>query len=61
MERIGYSILKKLCSTSTEEMNKAFNHIFEKYRYLVYYISFDILKNEDEAKDIVNETFLKMY
>ena len=61
MERIGYSVLKKLCSTSVEEMNKAFNHIFEKYRYLVYYVSFDILKNEDEAKDIVNETFLKMY
>ena len=61
MERIGYSVLKKLCSTSIEEMNKAFNLIFEKYRYLVYYVSFDILKNEDEAKDIVNETFLKMY
>lgn len=61
MERIGYSVLKKLCSTSVEEMNKAFNLIFEKYRYLVYYVSFDILKNEDEAKDIVNETFLKMY
>ena len=61
MERIGYSLLKKLCSTSVEEMNKAFNHVFEKYRYLVYYVSFDILKSEDEAKDIVNETFLKMY
>jgi RNA polymerase sigma-70 factor (ECF subfamily) len=61
MERIGYSVLKKLCSTSIEEMNKAFNLIFEKYRYLVYYVSFDILKSEDEAKDIVNETFLKMY
>lgn len=61
MERISYSVLKKLCSTSTEEMNKAFNLVFEKYRYLVYYVSFDILKSEDEAKDIVNETFLKMY
>lgn len=61
MERIGYSVLKKLCSTSVEEMNRAFNLIFEKYRYLVYYVSFDILKSEDEAKDIVNETFLKMY
>ena len=61
MERIGYSILKKLCSSSTEEMNKSFNLVFKKYRYLVYYVSFDILKNEEEAKDIVNETFLKMY
>ena len=61
MEKISYSVLKKLCSKSEEEMNKSFNLIFEKYRYLVYYVSFDILKSEDEAKDIVNETFLKMY
>ena len=61
MEKIGYSVLKKLCSKSEEEMNKSFNLIFQKYRYLVYYVSFDILKSEDEAKDIVNETFLKMY
>ncbi|MBO7614425.1 MAG: sigma-70 family RNA polymerase sigma factor [Bacilli bacterium] len=61
MEKIGYSILKKLCSTSVNEMNEAFNIVFDKYRYLVYYVSYDILKSEEEAKDIVNETFLKMY
>ncbi|MEE5995725.1 MAG: sigma-70 family RNA polymerase sigma factor [Candidatus Enteromonas sp.] len=61
MERIGYSTLKKLCSPSIEEMNGAFNVVFTKYRHLVYYVSYDILKNEDDAKDIVNETFLKMY
>ena len=61
MEKIGYSILKKLCSTSVNEMNEAFNIVFDKYRYLVYYVSYDILKSEEEAKDIVNETFIKMY
>ena len=61
MEKIGYSILKKLCSTSVNEMNEAFNIVFNKYRYLVYYVSYDILKSEEEAKDIVNEAFLKMY
>ena len=61
MEKIGYLTLKKLCSTSKEEMNHSFNIIFEKYRYLVYYVSYDILKDEEEAKDVVNETFLKMY
>ena len=61
MEKISYSLLKKLCSTSKEEVNDSFTVIFEKYRYLVYYVSFDILKDEEEAKDIVNETFLKMY
>ena len=61
MGKISYSTIKNLCSTSVREMNDAFNVIFEKYRYLVYYVSFDILKNEEEVKDIVNETFLKMY
>lgn len=61
MGKIGYSLLKKLCSTSINERDDAFNYIFNKYRYLVYYVSFDILKNEEDAKDIVNETFLKMY
>ena len=61
MGKIGYSVLKKLCSTSKEEVDMSFNLIFQKYRYLVYYVSFNILKNEEEAKDIVNETFLKMY
>lgn len=61
MNKISYSTLKKLCSLSKEEVDRAFNVIFEKYRYLVYYVSFDILKNEEDSKDIVNETFLKMY
>lgn len=61
MGKIGYSVLKKLCSPSVEERNRAFALVFEKYRYLVYYVSFDVVKSEEEAKDIVNETFLKMY
>ena len=61
MERISRSVIKKLCSTSKEEVDYSFNIIFKKYRYLVYYVSFDILKNQEEAKDMVNETFLRMY
>lgn len=61
MGKISYSVIKKLCSPSKEEMNKSFNIIFEKYRYLVYTVAYDILKNVEESKDIVNETFLKMY
>ena len=55
---MGYPVLKKLCSTSTEEMNKAFNLIFEKYRYLVYYVSFEtcekvkmVTEHNDKAQD----------
>ncbi len=61
MGKITYSVIKKLCSPSKEEMNRSFNIIFEKYRYLVYTVAYDILKNVEESKDIVNETFLKMY
>ena len=61
MEKIGYSVLKKLCSFSVNERNESFSLIYDKYRYLVYYVSFDILKNEEEAKDVTSETFLKMY
>ena len=61
MGKITYSVIKKLCSPSKEEMNRSFNVIFEKYRYLVYTVAYDILKNVEESKDIVNETFLKMY
>ena len=61
MEEISYYILKKLCSISTSEMNYSFNLIFKKYSKLVYYVAFDILKDDDETKDIVNETFMKMY
>lgn len=61
MGKITYSVIRKLCSPSKEEMNRSFNIIFEKYRYLVYTVAYDILKNVEESKDIVNETFLKMY
>lgn len=61
MAKISYTTLKKLCSTSKEEVDNAFNIIFDKYRYLVYYVSFEILKNDEDVKDIVNDTFLKMY
>ena len=61
MEKITRKVIKNLCSPLQEEMNRSFNIIFDKYRYLVYYVSFDILKNEEESKDIVNDTFIKMY
>ncbi len=61
MEKISNSVIKDLCSSIREVRDGSFNLIFEKYRYLVYYVSYDVLKNEEESKDIVNETFLKMY
>ena len=61
MKKIDFSTIKGLCSVSKEERDRSFNLIFEKYRHLVYYVSYDILKDEEEAKDNVNDAFLKMY
>ena len=61
MAKIKYSTLKKLCSTNRNEVEESFNFIFNKYRYLVYYVAFELVNNVEDAKDIVNETFLKMY
>lgn len=61
MGKISYSVLKNLCSSKQEVRDESFNLIFEKYRYLVYHVAYDVLKNEEESKDIVNETFLRMF
>lgn len=60
-EKITYSVIKKLCSFDKEEVDASFNLIFKKFRYLVYYVAYDILHDDDEAKDIVEDTFIKMY
>ena len=61
MTKIRNQTIEKLRSTSKEVVDSVFNLIFNKYKNLVYYVSFDILKNSEDAKDIVNDTFLKMY
>lgn len=39
----------------------AFDAIFKKYASDVYYFSFDMMRNEAEAEEIVQETFLKVW
>lgn len=39
----------------------AFEKLYNKYNKLVYGIAFSILKNEQEAEEIVQNTFLKIY
>ena len=47
--------LKDLKSSSKQVMERAFNDIYQEYKLLVYFVSFDILKNQEDAKDIANE------
>ena len=61
MGEITSKTLLNLYSNDRSVMESAFNCIYNKYASLVYYVSFEILKSNEDAEDIVNETFLKMY
>lgn len=61
MGEISTKTIKELTSPNRAVMENAFNCIYNQYASLVYYVSFEILKSKEDAEDIVNETFLKMY
>ncbi|MCR5185478.1 MAG: sigma-70 family RNA polymerase sigma factor [Bacilli bacterium] len=50
-----------LTSENEEKMNIAFNDVYNEYKLLVYYVSFQITNNQMDSEDIVNETFLKLF
>ncbi len=52
---------KYLKSSSKQVMERAFNDIYQEYKLLVYFVSFDILKNQEDVKDITNETFMQFF
>ena len=39
----------------------AFNELYEKYRKLVYAVSFSILKNKENSEDLVQKIFIKLW
>lgn len=61
MSKINFKVLYDLKSPSREKMENAFNIIYKEYSYLVFYVSLQIVKDNDIAKDITNETFYKFY
>ena len=61
MSNINFKVLYDLNSPSREKMENAFNIIYKEYSYLVFYVSLQIVKDNDIAKDITNETFYKFY
>ena len=61
MSKINLKVLYDLKSPSREKMENAFNIIYKEYSYLVFYVSLKIVKDNDIAKDITNETFYKFY
>lgn len=61
MGKISKLTLANLTSKNRNTMEKAFNAIYDEYSYLVFYISFDITKDKEISKDIVNEVFMNFY
>jgi len=55
------STLNNLIERSSRNDHKAFREIVESYQSLVYSVAFRILCNEEETKDIVQETFIRVW
>lgn len=49
-----------LAMLDTEEEQNKFSLLYEKYRYLMWYVAKDILKDADLAEDAVQEAFLSL-
>ena len=61
MNNNGRIILKDFTGDNKVEVESSFNAIYNAYYRLVYFVSLDVTKNNEDSKDIVNETFFKLY
>ncbi len=54
---ITNSLIKRIKAKDEE----AFEIVYDKYESLIYYIALSITKNKQNAEEIVQDTFLKMF
>jgi len=59
--RMDKPTLNELIELSKRNDQKSFRIIVEAHQYMVYSLAFRIMCNEEEAKDIVQETFIKVW
>ena len=52
---------EKLINQSLEENAQAFGELVERYKDAIYYHCFSLVKDEDAAEDIAQETFISAY
>ncbi len=55
------SLVKELQSRDLCVSQKAFNKIYEEYRFLVFYILLKMIKDRDASQDLLNEVFMNFY
>jgi len=58
---MNQSTLSDLITSSKRNDQKAFRKIVECYQSMIYSLAFRMLCNEEEAKDTVQETFIKVW
>jgi len=61
MNDLTYKDEKKLVSQLRNSEVKSFDIIFERYADRLYRFSYSLLKNDEEAKEIVQETFFRIW
>jgi len=54
--KVTKSLIEKLIAKDEE----AFELVYNEYEKLIYYIAFSITKNQDDALEVVQDTFLRM-
>lgn len=57
MKKLSLTKLIRLLKENNEE---AFNEVYRRYHRLVYYIAFQLTKNNADAEEIVQETFVQV-
>ena len=53
--------INQLIKQSLQSDRNAFRLIVENYQYMIFSLAFRILCNEEDAKDIVQETFIRIW
>ena len=61
MAKISFLTLNNLKSTSKEVVENAFNIVYKEYSYLVFYVVLQIVKDNDLALELTNETFTNFF
>ena len=61
MAKITFLTLNNLKSPSKDVVEKAFNIVYKEYSYLVFYVIFQIVKDNDLALELTNETFTNFF
>ena len=61
MKKIDIEELRKIFIEIKHDNHLAFEELYKKYNNLIYRIAYSILKNKQDAEDIVQIVFTKIY